>query len=442
MRFALVVLLAAFSATSPLDGPVGDEIVVHPEAAPGPLDNPLKGWCPYTDAGPIHQPYSMAFLYVPWKDLEPEEGRYAFDRWEATAWSVPEAHGKHVVLRVFVDYPSKPSGLPDWLKGQGVRTTPYKEHGGGVSPDYDDPRMVAAMVRLIEAMGRRYGDHPRVGFIELGLLGFWGEWHTWPTDKLYASPETERRVIEAYRRAFPRKGLLARTANRFAGQQPWLGFHDDMFPEDTDNGQDWSFLAGLRASGRVDNWTRAAIGGEMVPYRAGSLLDEDYQKTVEMLKRGHFSWVGPYCPALEASRTTRFRERGEELVRAMGYQFRLTEVRHPATVTAGGTASVTIRGVNEGVAPFYYPWPVELGLIDEGGKLAGRWPLGCDARKWLPGPFAVEESIKVDVPPGSYRLVLGIRDPWTDRPAIAFANKLGRHEGWTMLSTVAVGAVR
>jgi hypothetical protein len=80
-----VIILASLPAIA------ADEVVVRPDAAPGPLANPLKGWCPYTDAGPIRQPYSMVFLYVPWKDLEPREGMYAFDRWEANAWSVPEA---------------------------------------------------------------------------------------------------------------------------------------------------------------------------------------------------------------------------------------------------------------------------------------------------------------------------------------------------------------
>jgi hypothetical protein len=438
MRSLWLGLLVALTTTNSYASPPGDEIVVVPEPAPGPLDNPLKGWCPYADAGPIRQPYSMVFLYASWKDLEPVEGRYAFDRWEATAWSVPKAEGKHVVLRVYIDYPSKPSGLPDWLKDRGVKTTPYEDHGGGVSPDYDDPRMVVGMVRLIEAMGRRYDDNPRVAFIELGLLGFWGEWHTWPRDRLYASPQTERRIIETYRRAFPHKKLLARTGRGFAGGQPWLGFHDDMFPEDTDNGQDWSFLAVLRKAGRGDNWGLAAIGGEMVPNRAGSWLDEGYEQTSKMLKRGHFSWVGPYCPALEKPIPPRFVERSENLIRTMGYQFRLTEVRHPATVPPGGIAPITIRGVNEGVAPFYYPWPVELGLIDEGGRLIRSLPLDSDVRAWKPGPFVIEKAVKIDVPPGRYRLVLGIRDPWADRPAITFANKLPRHEGWTVLSSLEI----
>src|SRR5580693_5705388 len=115
MRFGWVGLLASIIVTTTnLAGPPEAEVVVRPESSPGPLDNPLKGWCPYTDAGPIRQPYSMVFLSASWKDLEPEEGRYAFDRWESTAWSVAEAKGKHVVLRFYIDYPSKPSGLPGW----------------------------------------------------------------------------------------------------------------------------------------------------------------------------------------------------------------------------------------------------------------------------------------------------------------------------------------
>ncbi len=223
-----------------------DDVVVRPLLKPGPLDNPLKGWCPYTDAGKIRQPYSMVFQYVPWTELEPRSGDYRFDAWEKS-WNVDAAKGKHIIFRVYIDYPSLPSGLPAWLRKAGVKETAYKEHGGGDSPDYNDPKMVAALERLIDALGRRYNKHPRIAFIQMGLLGFWGEWHTWPRNEMYASPQTERRIIDAYRKAFPDKSLMVRYARDFAGQQPWIGFHDDMFPEDTDNGKDWSFLSGLRA---------------------------------------------------------------------------------------------------------------------------------------------------------------------------------------------------
>ena len=392
---AMATFVAAEARSAP---PV--EVVVRPEAAPGPLDNPLKGWCPYTDAKAIQQPYSMVYMYASWKELEPTRGKYEFDRWEKRAWAVPAAQGKHVVFRVYADYPSKPSGVPDWLKAEGVKFTKYDDHGGGQSPDYDDPKLVAGLERLIEAMGRRYDGDPRVAFVQLGLLGFWGEWHTYPRLDLSPGAETERRVIDAYHAAFPHKLLMARTANRDAGRRPWLGYHDDMFPEDTDNGQDWSFLAVIRKAKRDDNWKRAAMGGEMVPNAASKWLGEGYARTREMIDRSHASWVGPYCPALEDD-TPESRSRSEALVRRLGYQFRLEEVRHPARIREGETLRVAIRGMNEGVAPFYYPWALKLALIGEEGKVVWASHANCDIRGWLPGAFRADLEAKVAAPRGN-----------------------------------------
>jgi Domain of unknown function (DUF4832) len=126
----------------------------------------------------------------------------------------------------------------------------------------------------------------------------------------------------------------------------------------------------------------------------------------------------------------------------MGYQFRLTEVRHSAEIPAGGNLSVAFAGLNEGVAPFYYPWPVEFALIDESGNLAVRIPLRCDIRTWQPGPFELESQVAVKASPGRYKLALGIIDPWTSRPAIRLANTLPTHDGWTLLSNLAVRPAR
>ena len=414
-----------------------DEVILRPIAGPGPLDNPLKGWCPYVDAGPIHQPYSMVFLYVPWKDLEPEEGKYAFAEWEKRAWNDPLAKGKRIVFRVYIDYPSLASGLPTWMKAKGIKLTAYKDHGGGDSPDYDDPKMISALEKLIAALGKRYGDHPRIAFIQLGLLGFWGEWHTWPKEKLFASAATQKRVIDAFHSDFPNKLLQARYPGD-AGNRDWLGYHDDMFPEDTDNGEDWGFLPVMRRAGRTGNWKVACIGGEMVPNRAKKWLGKDFVTTVKMAEAGHFSWVGPYCPALEKANGADFAKRSEELVRKLGYQFRLTEIRHPQKISAGAEWSIRLRGVNEGVAPFYYPWKVELALLNAVGQPAVILPLAVDIRKWLPGDFSHDEKVALKVAKGKYRLALGIRDPWTDRPAIRFANDLDSAEGWTVLSTIEI----
>jgi Domain of unknown function (DUF4832) len=410
-----------------------DDVVVRPKPADGPLDNPLKGWCPYPNAGPIHQPYSMVFQYVSWRELEPIEGDFRFAEWEK-AWDEKAAKDKHVLFRVYVDYPKKPSGLPDWLRKAGVKETAYTDYGGGQSPDYDDPRMIAGMERLIAALGKRYNHHPRVAFIQLGLLGFWGEWHTYPQSKLYASPETEQRIVDAYRKAFPDKSLMVRYARGHAGRQDWIGFHDDMFPEDTDNGKDWGFLAGLRTTKRTENWKVAVVGGEMVPGQAERWLGRDFPTTETMLDRAHVSWVGPYCPALARTKDETFRKRSEQLVRKMGYEFRIAEVAHPAAAKAKQSVRVSLKGTNQGVAPFYYPWPVEWALLDSAGKVVAKQKTTWDIRKWLPGDIAERAELAFEVPTGTYRLALGVRDPWKDRPAIGFANEATVTDGWTILS--------
>jgi hypothetical protein len=420
----------------------GAEItIVRPQAADGPLDNPLKGWCCYTNAGKIHQPYAMVFQYISWRELEPIEGDYRFDDWEKR-WDVEAGRGKHVVFRVYVDYPKKPSGLPDWLRTAGVKETRYEEHGGGLSPDYNDPRMVAGMERLIAALGKRYNNHPRIAFIQLGLLGFWGEWHTWPRQELHASAATEQRIVEAYRKAFPQKCLMVRYARDFAGEQNWIGFHDDLFPQDTDNGRAWSFLAKIRAAGRTENWKVAPIGGEMVPGEARRWLGDDFDTTLAALDRSHFSWVGPYNPALQRPETALFLQRSEALVRRMGYEFQITELKHPAQVKANAAIPVSLSGTNLGVAPFYYPWTVEWALLNDQGQAVQLQKTDWDIRQWLPGVFVEQADLTWDVQPGSYQLALGIRDPWQDRPAIRFANRLPVADGWTIVSKIEVMPAR
>ena len=175
--------------------------------------------------------------------------------------------------------------------------------------------------------------------------------------RLYAKPETERRVIEAYHRAFPNKVLMARYAGGHAGSQPWLGFHDDLFPQDTDNGEHWSFLAAIRRSGRTANWEKAAIGGEMVPHRAKQWLGEG--RADERHGRARPFYMGRALLSGASLPRTR-QSSGSKASRwsgDMGYQFRLTEVRHAGEVANGGTLAAAIRALMRESPRFIIPGP-------------------------------------------------------------------------------------
>ena len=97
-----------------------------------------------------------------------------------------------------------------------------------------------------------------------------------------------------------------------------------------------------------------------------------------------------------------------------------------------------MQGMNEGVAPFYYPWPVKLVWLDAKGNILSTVKLRDDIRKWLPGNFELNASLTTPKKQGIYQLGFGIEDPWKNKPAIRLANKLPLIGGWTVLGQVQV----
>lgn len=406
-------------------------------AGPSPLDNPLKGWCAYSDPGFVHTlPVSMAYFYASWRELEPSPGGFAWEAFEKK-WESPLARGKHVILRLFLEYPNQPAGVPQWVIDSGVKRTPYdtKEVGKGLCPDWDDPKLLEPLLRFIAAFGKRYNTHPRVAFLQLGTLGFWGEWHTWPVAKLMASKETQKRVVAAYRAAFPAVPIHARYPYE-GTNYPWLGYHDDMIPQDSLGPDDWQFLPSLTKAGRTENWKTAPFGGELVPGEAKKWLGEGWTTLEKSVEQLHFSWIGPYCPANEKDLTAEHRARAEALVRRMGYSFRLTTLTYDTQ--SAGTLQLTLEGTNDGVAPFYRDWPLELGVLDETGREVARIRADADLRRWLPGPFSVKTALTPVSKRPKLRLAVRVVDPWKGAAQpLRFANSLPVvRGGWTELATL------
>jgi hypothetical protein len=83
----------------------------------------------------------LIFFETSWRELEPTRGKFAFDKWEAATWKAKKYSRTRSVLRVWLDYPTRPVGLPQWLVDAGVKLTPYDQHGGGKSPDYSNPKL-------------------------------------------------------------------------------------------------------------------------------------------------------------------------------------------------------------------------------------------------------------------------------------------------------------
>ncbi|WP_285245570.1 hypothetical protein [Pseudarthrobacter sp. fls2-241-R2A-127] len=133
----------------------------------------------------------MEWFYIPVNAVVTGAGTYNWSALDSQLNAIA-SRGHQAVFRFYLDYPGRPTGVPKYLLDAGLATHSYADYGNqgiSVSPNYDDPRLVQALNAFITGFGARYDGDPRIGFIEMGLLGFWGEWHTYPHDG-YASRKT------------------------------------------------------------------------------------------------------------------------------------------------------------------------------------------------------------------------------------------------------------
>ena len=186
------------------------------------------------------------------------------------------ARGNQTALRVYMEYPGKPSAVPEFLKKSGVAMRKVAQWNVE-SPDYDDPRTIRALTGFVKAFGAKYDGDPRIGFITMGLVGLWGEWHLWPQDALFPKDANVKQYIDAFDAAFDKTQLEIRYAD-LAGGYPIkknIGFHDDSFFQ-RDNGKgvtlpqsmggwDWSFLEKIIRHDGENRSISQSIGGEVRP---------------------------------------------------------------------------------------------------------------------------------------------------------------------------------
>lgn len=376
---------------------------------PAPADNPLKGLVPYAKPTPDRFPHSMEFNYLPLSELVVGENQYDWQPLEKLLDDIA-SRGNHSVFRIWMEYPGRKEGIPSYLEKAGMKVTEWLNTNTDPfpreqvrTPDYADPRLRKMLKSFIAAFGAKYDGDPRIGFITAGLLGTWGEWHTYPREKLMASKQVQSEVMEAYEAAFKTTQILLRYP---AGKDAWahaanhersFGYHDDSFAWATlDTGRqedDWFFVPAMKAAGprALDKWKTHAIGGEIRPELWGQIFDQrpkhpQAQSFEQCVRETHASWLmdtGMFQEKASAER----RENAIAQVQRMGYEFHIQSIQSEALPAGGTKLRLVVK--NSGVAPFYYDWPVELAWMD-GDKLASKpslrkLPIRWSIAQLLPG---------------------------------------------------------
>ena len=360
-------------------------------------DNPLRGFMTnYAWGTPANDfPDQMEFAYIPMKDLWGSNGPTLSTGLEPRLTEAA-TRGHHLIVRVYIEYPGLPSGLPPYLAEQ-VPCQTYTDYGGGCSPDYDHPALVSAMLELMEALGATYDSDPRLGALQVGLLGFWGEWHTYPHTDWFPSQTTQQALLTAVHQSFPTVPIQVRQPHANSAALP-IGYHDDSFAYSTLGTLEWFFWNRILAAGESEKWKTEMMGGELRPELQTSCFTSNYmvgefaQDVVECIETTHTTYLLNYNAFNKDGQgyTGEEREAAEAAALKMGYQFELME----ADLTLGFLdedsveATATLSISNTGLAPFYADLHVQM--FNAQGDLVGESESSLQGL--LPG-----ENILIDV---------------------------------------------
>jgi len=424
---------------------------------PAPPDNPLKGFVSYPREQ-VSFPRSLEWDYTKLSDVM--TGPTTFD-WAPFERKLNAAAGRgcQFIARFYLEWPGRSTGVPRFLLDAGVplrtwtntNTQPWPP-AVDQTPDYEDPRLRAALTNFIHAFGARYDGDPRLGFVQLGLLGTWGEWHNHPNHQWFASKTVQREVLDAYEAAFRRTKLLVRYPAgpdhpRYADNSARpLGYHDDSFAWATVHTgrkqDDWFFETLLQRAGATNKWRTYPIGGEVRPEVWDCLFDDpscapqgqEFDRCVEAT---HVSWLcneGVFRPRLQGAA----RERALRAARRMGYELHILR----AVIERQDSGhSITLLVTNTGVAPFYYDWPVEVGALDAAGKLVATWKTDWKLTGILPGEPA--RVWRHHLTAGAWaetgaRLLVRVPNPMAGGRPLRFANQEQDRDldGWLTLGTI------
>lgn len=481
-----------------------DDAYYYPVEDFATFTNPYKGWVGWAgeygksesikydqwEDGAFYYDYDTVYLAVRWRELQPNSDQ----DWELDAilekYDIPEwiAAGKRVNFRFVMDNPEELNGaerrmdIPDWLYEELVEAngvdgagTFYHDKTGsmglgwdqaGFSPNYYSEKMIERHDEIIRKLAEYFDDTSITAFVQVGSIGHWGEFHTWPDGTgVWPNPSTCAKYMEPYVKYFKNVKLGVRKPYPYAAENDF-GLFNDIFGVDAGTPEFYNYFmngdtdmnggatdAEIAASKMPDFWKTNYSGGEFARGQVREHITNDLAKdgskgvmsSLDQVRYTHVSWLGPCSAAdLEVNEIAAsvYETNVLAMQKLMGYNFALEKISKISTVKQNVGVAVNMVWNNEGVAPFYYEWPVELSLIDANGKVVWTQLFDGGITEWMPGRTSVSTILNIpsSVKAGNYTLAIAVADKDTNEPAMNLAIEGGREDGRYPLYTLTVQA--
>lgn len=386
-------------------------------------------------------PTRIAYCRWPWGVLEPEPGHIRFDIIDA-ALETARRRGQTLQLRT---QPFVHADLPEWFIKSGAKLTHTGEHAGRaiLEPDGNDPLYIKLWGRHIRALGERYDGHPDLESFDVAYAGRFGEMGG------NANPESSRRLVDFYLRAFRKTMLLLMISThgcRYAAGlgRANVGWRGDGFMDPKFSGK------GLMPDGLNWNhmWDVYPVDifeyGVADMWKTAPMTIEPHATLVHMLDHGgDIDWQLEHClkyhPSVYMHKSVYIPENVMDKVTAfakrLGYRFCLHQMTLPLEARPGQRVDTVVTIDNKGVAPIYRPYRFALRFSQ--GRRSVVVPFKQDIRRWLPDYSSFRESFVVPrgLKKGEAKILCGIIDD-RDEPVVRMAIKAVDSDGWHPLTSV------
>ncbi len=237
-------------------------------------------------------------------------------------------------------------------------TPPFvPRQAGGYIPDWNEPAFLAQWRELMAELGRRYGDDPRLGYVDVGGYGSYGEWHVNSGERV--SDRNGLAVVDAVTAAFPRKHVLINTMTpvpvtlKALRRNPNLGLR-------TDNLGCPDMYSTVPGDPRLQKvWQTRPFFSEWCT-RADPVLGAQQARKfhISTLSSSNMPWAYDSLNGKQRAAYDRIRA-------SAGFRIRVRAVTLPARIEAGSKMRVTTSWVNDGTAPTYDEWVARLVFVNQ-----------------------------------------------------------------------------
>ncbi|MEN6337340.1 MAG: right-handed parallel beta-helix repeat-containing protein [Phycisphaerales bacterium] len=456
-----------------------ETVTIRPEETDELLANPGMGWETFHRTRdkdrnlPDWLPSTVHYARWGWGVLEPRPGEIDYAFLDKTL-AETHAAGQKLAFRVMCC--STTAGQPyqpGWLVEAGckVLTVDYSGQEGLTIPDLDDPTTLARHLHFIRRLGERYDGHPDLDHVDLGAVGWWGEWHMSSSKTArMPTPENRKLIIDTYLEAFRKTPLLMLVGDpeclAYAAQRG-AGWRADCLGDMGGFSKGWYHMRDaypklIQEAGVQDAWKKAPIAWESC-WEMRKWVQEDWslRYIFNYALALHGSYLNNKSAPLPVAQEVR--PEIERFLRRLGYRLVLRELTHPKQAVAGTTLPIEAKWQNIGSAPCYRPYRVAYRLASDNGD--ARVLIGSvTVEKWMPGSVelfteefmkqppdlppgeivGVTDSVALpsDLPAGQYVLAVGIVGENSMEPVVRLAIQGRSSDGWYPLSKVTIARGR